>query len=334
MAPDLDAAGVGPHPVGMVDDGGGQPQHAALNGVEDVEIDVLGGRRGFDGAHVESFARPRDRDDVPVRRLAVLLALFAAGCGEHTATGPKSVRGLYRAGDTRLFLDCRGRGPRTVVLDSGLGVDSGSTWAAVRPAVARFARVCQYDRAGTGSSPPGPLPRTSARMVAELRALLRSAGVAPPYVLVGASFGGLDAQLFASEHPREVAGVVLVDGLHPDLDRRIERILGPRRSAERRAALARNAEGVRYADILASDAQVRAARRFPDVPLVALRHGVSFDPGGRPDPRIERLWSALQRANAARTPRGRVVVVPGSHHRIAEDRPDAVVGAIREVVSG
>lgn len=272
----------------------------------------------------------------PVRHVVLVLVVLASGCGgaRHAATAPKPVHGLYRAGDARLFLDCRGTGARTVVLDSGLGVDSTSTWAAVRPAVARFARVCQYDRAGMGSSPPGPRPRTSERMVAELRALLRSAGVPPPYVLVGASFGGLNAQLYASEHPNEVAGVVLVDGLHPDLDRRIEPILGRRGSAQRRAALARNGEGVRFADILASDEQVRAARSFPPLPLVALRHAVSFDPGGDPDPKVERLWSALQRANAARSPRGRVVVVPGSHHRIAEDRPEAVVTAIREVVSG
>jgi pimeloyl-ACP methyl ester carboxylesterase len=246
----------------------------------------------------------------------------------------QSVHGLYTAAGARLFLDCRGRGPRTVVLDSGLGVDASTTWAGVRPAVARFARVCQYDRAGMGASPPGPRPRTSQRMVDELRALLRAAGVSPPYVLVGASFGGLNAQLFAGEHPHEVAGVVLVDGLHPDLDRRIEPILGTRASAQRRAALARNGEGVRFADILASDAQVRAHRAFPAVPLIALKHGISFDPGGRPDPRVERMWGALQRANAARSPRGRVVVARRSHHRIAEDQPELVVAAIRQVVSG
>jgi len=278
-----------------------------------------------------------------MRRAApVLLLLAVAGCGggdaapkaATTAAAPKPVHGVYPAAGARLFLDCRGAGTRTVVLDSGLGVDSTATWAAVRPAVARFARVCQYDRAGMGSSPPGPRPRTSQRMVDELRALLGAAKVAPPYVLVGASFGGLTAQLFASEHPREVAGVVLVDGLHPDLDRRIEAILGRRASAARRAALARNGEGVRFADILASDAQVRAHRAFPDVPLVALKHGISFDAGGRPDPQVERLWGALQRANAARSPRGRVVLAPRSHHRIAEDQPELVISAIRDVLSG
>jgi pimeloyl-ACP methyl ester carboxylesterase len=286
-------------------------------------------------------ARASHVHDHPGMHRAVLalaaVAVGVAACGGDGSKGPAApepVSGLFAAAGARLFIDCRGTGRRTVVLDSGLGVDSASTWGLVRPAVARFARVCLYDRAGMGSSPAGPRPRTSQRMVDELRALLRAAGVPPPYVLVGASFGGLNAQLFASEHPREVAGVVLVDGLHPDLDRRIEAILGPRASAERRAALARNGEGVRFADILASDAEVRAHRAFPDVPLIALKHGVSFDPGGRPDPRVERMWGALQRANAARSPQGRVVRAVQSHHRIAEDDPALVVAAIREVSSG
>ena len=68
------------------------------------------------------------------------------------------------------------------------------------------------------------------------------------------------------------------------------------------------------------------------MPLVVLKHGISFDPGGEPVPRIERLWGELQRANAALSPEGRVVVAPRSHHRIAEDQPELVVSAIREVV--
>jgi hypothetical protein len=93
------------------------------------------------------------------RAVLALALVAAAGCGggsdaagPQPAPAPKAVHGLYRAAGARLFMDCRGAGPRTVVLDSGLGVDSNATWAAVRPAVARFARVCQYDRAGMGSA--------------------------------------------------------------------------------------------------------------------------------------------------------------------------------------
>ena len=184
-----------------------------------------------------------------------------------------------------------------------------------------------------GHSEPGPKPRTIEAMGGELHALLGEAGVKPPYVLVGASLGGMNAQLFAVRHPGEVAGVVLVDSLHPDLDRRIEPLLGRRGAADRRRALARNPEGVTYRDLLASDGELRrASGGFPPVPLIALRHGISFDPGGGPVPSIERLWRRLQEANARLSPKGRVVVAPQSHHRIAEDRPDVVADAIREVI--
>jgi hypothetical protein len=89
---------------------------------------------------------------------------------------------------------------------------------------------------------------------------------------------------------------------------------------------------VTWRDLLASDREVRAAPPLPRLPLIALRHGVSFDPGGRPDPAVERLWSALQRDLARQAGDGRVRRVPGTHHRIAEERPDVVAAAIREVL--
>jgi len=270
-----------------------------------------------------------------MRAWIAALAVALAGCGGDS--DPRAAKeppaGTFKVDGHAMFVECKGEGSPTVVLDSGLGVDSASTWAAVRPAVARFTRVCVYDRAGMASSEPGPRPRTVDAMTAELHALLGEARIEPPYVIAGASLGGMNAQLFAARHPREVAGVVLVDSLHPDLDERIEPLLGRRGARERRRALERNAEGVTYEDLLASDDQLRAARDgFPPVPLIVLEHGISFDPGGEAVPEIERLWAELQRDNAALSPRGRVVVAPRSHHRIAEDEPQLVTDAIREVV--
>ncbi len=116
----------------------------------------------------------------------------------------------------KLNLYCNGTGSPTVIFDSGLGVGSGTlSWNHVQPAVARFTRACSYDRAGYGFSDAGPLPRTSDAVVSDLRALLDSAGIAPPYVLVGHSIAGLYLPLFADRYPSDVAAMVLVDPSAP-----------------------------------------------------------------------------------------------------------------------
>jgi pimeloyl-ACP methyl ester carboxylesterase len=81
----------------------------------------------------------------------------------------------------------------------------------VQPEVARFARVCTYDRAGYGFSDAGPLPRTIDRIVLELHATLRGAGEPPPYIFAAHSFGGIVARTFASRYRNEIAGLVFVD---------------------------------------------------------------------------------------------------------------------------
>jgi pimeloyl-ACP methyl ester carboxylesterase len=101
------------------------------------------------------------------------------------------------------------------VLIAGAG-DFSFDWGLVQPRVSRFARVCSYDRAGLAWSQPGPIPRTMLQDASELHALLRAAGVKPPYVLVGHSVGGLIARVYAGRYPREVAAMVLVDPTHED----------------------------------------------------------------------------------------------------------------------
>src|SRR5205807_2345860 len=84
-------------------------------------------------------------------------------------------------------------------------------WSKVQPAVARFTRVCSYDRAGYGWSDTGPGPRTSQQIVKELHLLLMHAQISGPYLLVGHSLGGLNMRLYAYRYPHEVAGMVLLD---------------------------------------------------------------------------------------------------------------------------
>ena len=114
-----------------------------------------------------------------------------------------------------LNLNCMGQGSPTVILDSGLGVPAAG-WGLVMRDVAKFARVCSYDRAGYGWSSAGPMPRTSGEIVQELHALLAASEEKGPFVLVGHSFGGYNVRIYADKYPADVAGLVLVDTSHED----------------------------------------------------------------------------------------------------------------------
>ena len=121
-------------------------------------------------------------------------------------------------GGYRLHLNIQGApvaGSPTVVMEAAHS-EPCLSWAGVQPVVAKFARVCTYDRAGLGWSESSPKPRTAPSIVDELHTLLAQAGVEPPYVLVGHSIGGLYVRLYAHEYPEQVAGMVLVDSTHEE----------------------------------------------------------------------------------------------------------------------
>jgi pimeloyl-ACP methyl ester carboxylesterase len=109
-------------------------------------------------------------------------------------------------------------GRPTVILEAGIADWSGC-WSLVQPEMAAFARVVSYDRAGSGWSDPGPLPRTPLQVVTELHTLLERAGEPGPYLLVGHSLGSAYMRLFASLYPAEVAGMIWVDPAHEQLGR-------------------------------------------------------------------------------------------------------------------
>ncbi|HEY3835441.1 MAG TPA: alpha/beta hydrolase [Bryobacteraceae bacterium] len=129
---------------------------------------------------------------------------------------------LVTAGQLHLNLYCTGQGSPTVILESGLA-DSLDSWRRVQPEVARFTRVCSYDRAGYGYSDLGPMPRTADRIATELHAALQPAGEKPPFILVGHSFGGFIVRVFNGQYPDEVAGLVLVDSTQEDQYRLLPR---------------------------------------------------------------------------------------------------------------
>jgi pimeloyl-ACP methyl ester carboxylesterase len=122
---------------------------------------------------------------------------------------------LVDVGGYRLHAHCIGQGSPTVILDH-LGEGMSSQWAWVQREVSNVTRVCAYDRAGFGWSDPEPAPRDALSSAREVEVLLRNGSIDGPYVLVGHSYGANVARLYASEHPDEVAGMMLVDpGLLP-----------------------------------------------------------------------------------------------------------------------
>jgi len=264
---------------------------------------------------------------VKARKAIALLSLaLAAGCGGESA----DVR--PRPPDVAGELECTGSGSPTVVVESGLGVDPDMTWAAVVPQISHRTEVCVHHRPGTGASPPVGHSRTAAVIETELERLLEAAHIDRPAILVGASFGGYVAQLYASRKPDDVAGVVLVDSLHPDIDSTFARLFGKTAAAARARQLADNPERITFRDLVRSAHEVATARRFPAVPEIVLKHGISFDPGGKPVPALERAWRRMQRDLASRSPKGELIVAERSHHRIAEDQPRLVVRAIERII--
>jgi pimeloyl-ACP methyl ester carboxylesterase len=122
---------------------------------------------------------------------------------------------LIDVGGHRLHINCTGTGGPTVVLEAGFGNDS-SIWAWIAPEVARDTRVCVYDRAGQGWSEPAAGPQDGVAVANDLHTLLGRANEPGPYVLAGHSLGGAFVLNFAARYPNDVAGVVLLDSMHPD----------------------------------------------------------------------------------------------------------------------
>lgn len=154
---------------------------------------------------------------------SLLLALLACPAGSRAGQADDAGHADYarpqrrvevEAG-RRLNLYCLGEGSPTVVFDSGLA-EPTSTWFKVQPRVAEQSRACSYDRAGSGFSDAGTRAGSSANIVDDLRRLLAAAQIAPPYVLVGHSYGGMNVRLYYYLHPDDVAGMVLVDPSHED----------------------------------------------------------------------------------------------------------------------
>jgi len=263
-------------------------------------------------------------------------------------TGCSRTAGKVDIGGCNLFINCVGEDSPVVVMDSGLNGTSAD-WETLLPDLRRITRVCVYDRAGLGASDLNPHPRTSGQMVEELRALLTNAGIPAPYVLVGWSFGGMNMRLYAARYPDEVAGVVLLDSLHPDRNTRSLALLPPRARGEPASLMELrqwwatdwgiprwNPLGV---DWKTSAEQVRAAGPLGEIPLVVVTRSPdpAYSDWGLDFPEdvaltLDQAWQEMQRELVALSSNGKQIIAEQSGHCIHCSQPRLVIDAIREVV--
>jgi pimeloyl-ACP methyl ester carboxylesterase len=289
--------------------------------------------------------------------LAALVLLLVAGSIYESSSEAADAKAypppgqMVDVGGYRLHINCTGSGSPTVVIDAGLG-EWSTMWALVQPDVAKTTRVCTYDRAGLGWSEAGPLPRDAAQMATELNALLQNADIPGPYVMVAHSLGGLPAQVFAHDHPSEVAGVVLIDSMFPGQTIYfsppkvlsvlptvarfgIVRLLaGPLHLVDAvpgsEAAQYSLSVGPKFVQAYLGEAQAiptslaeaGAVTSLGDLPLIVLSRGL--------DPAAE--WQAGQLKLVGLSSNSQHLIAEKSGHNIELSQPEAAVAAINQMV--
>jgi pimeloyl-ACP methyl ester carboxylesterase len=273
------------------------------------------------------------------------------------ARGEFSGRVAIRGG-RKLYIECRGTGRPTVMLEAGTG-DLAEVWSmepfgpgrAVFPAVAKFTRVCAYDRPGTyllpdqfSRSDPVAMPRSARDIIRDERSLIRAAGIRGPVVLAGHSFGGMASRLYATARPSRIAGLVSIDAQNEDFTAAYKRYLSPEQYT---AAVLNPAPppGLDYPDAELLDLQVSAAQMrqaqvdtpLRGMPLVVLSHSRTLPnpfgfPPDWPIAELERAFQASQNMLAELVPGAKHVIAANSGHYIQLDQPRLVTRAIRSVV--
>ncbi|WP_315724029.1 alpha/beta fold hydrolase [Sphingosinicella rhizophila] len=158
--------------------------------------------------------------------LILLLLIFGAG---YEALSRRSAAQSFPApgklvdiGGRDIHLNCKGRGSPTIILESALDLTGSLDWMPVHEALARNSRTCSYDRAGIMWSDAKSTPQDGNAVAEDLHAALAAAGERGPFVLVGHSIGGPYAMIYTRKYPSDVAGMVLVDAVHPEQLERFE----------------------------------------------------------------------------------------------------------------
>lgn len=273
---------------------------------------------------------------MPRHRLSLLLVLAFAPI---RASGQSPQ--LVDIGGYRLDVVRAGAGGPAVIFEAGLG-DALDDWAKIWPEAATFTSVVAYSRAGLGRSDAGPGDHSARAEMAQLHALLGALHVPPPYVLAARSYGGLLARLYASLYPKDVAGIVLVDGTHEQQVRRwgmLDSAYPGQFYAYFDSALKTLKPGAEAAETretvrIQRAGTVEGLTPLPDIPMAILT-SMKSDSAGRyvnGTARGHDAWRAMHDEWFRRSRNAEHIVTTRSGHAIQDDEPQLVIDAIRFVV--
>ncbi len=268
------------------------------------------------------------------RIATALLALALSGTIQAASPAPDTLK----VGDYQVQVATLGAGSYTVILEAGFGRDLG-VWRNVAPALAKSAKVMAYSRAGHGKSDPRPETPTIAARTNELEQLIAAAGVKPPFVLVGHSYGGFLVRSFAARHPEQVAGMVFVDpsdesfnvelrkldAAGVDKDTKLtEQFMPPKLHAELRSVQA-----------VLDSGKLPFAGALPDVPVAVL---TSVQKREQPQlfletPAAVQVWRGLHERFFRGFSNGSHIVTAESEHNIHQEQPQLVISAVEGVIA-
>lgn len=231
-----------------------------------------------------------------------------------------------------------GSGRFTVIFESGFGTGL-NTWRKVAPEVASAARVLSYSRAGHGRSEPRPEARTIEQNTLELEQLIASAKLAPPFILVGHSYGGLLARSFAARNPDQVAGMVLVDPSDERFNPALRKLDAERAAADDRAFAAivpaKFQPELKLLQPVLDSGALPLAGKLPDVPTVVL---TSVRQAEKPEffletPEAAAIKRDLHADFVRQFSAGSQVVTAKSGHNIQLEEPELVIEAVKRVLA-
>jgi pimeloyl-ACP methyl ester carboxylesterase len=267
----------------------------------------------------------------PSARETARPATSASGSARVPADG--SLTGMVEVGDVSLYVECTGDGSPTILYFHGAIQDSTAmpvTFAEpIRSRVDEDYRFCAYDRRNVGRSESVDAPQSPDDMLADVEGMVEEAQITGPFVLLGASYGGLPAYLFANRNPDDVGGMVLLDAMFPD-ELSLE-ALWP--EEDRYVSFDADDECCtlerisHYKTLVAASEYIGAEPDIPVIYLASQAEGLTV--GGSPE--FNATAPDVLQAYVDRFSPGKLVTVDAPHSMEAAI-PDLIAGALREVI--